>query len=122
MWNLRYSNKTCYTKDKLKEHKYHVNKIISAKSHVDTSCPFVPFFLINKCNTTQSKIYNKLKVKYENKNLLEKIRAIETNPSKYNPINLKVKNCPSFNKTSFYFNNKISNIDKENMVISANIF
>ena len=121
MWNLTYVNKTCYSQDKFREHKTHINKVISARSYIDTTCPYVPLFLLNKNNKTQNEINKNIKINYENRNLLNKIDVIEKKPSQYHPLNIKVTKCPAYIKTDFVKNKRMLNIDNENMV-NFNIF
>ena len=56
------------------------------------------------------------KTYYENTVLLKKILEIENKPSPYNPVNLKTKKCPAYEKTDFVSKRKINEIHSENAV------
>ncbi len=49
--------------------------------------------------------------------LLKKILEIENKPSPYNPVNLKVKKCPAYEKTDYVNKQKRNDIHRENEVI-----
>ena len=116
MWNLSYSNKACYQKDKFLEHQKHLNKLLSTQTYLDLQEPYKPLFLTNKNNRTQNKINESIKKNYENGVLLKKIKKIEKFPSAYHPSKLKVLPCPAYEKTNFVRSTRQKSIDTENLV------
>ena len=116
MWNLTYCNRVCNQFEKFRDHQTHVGKIITMRSGINTTTPYKPLFLVNKNNRTQNEINTKIKINYENRNLLGKIKEIEVKPSSCHPVKNKVKDCPAFRKTTFVRDMKLNIIQKDNMV------
>lgn len=116
MWNLTYCNRVCNQYEKYRDHTTHVNKLINVRTSLNTSTPYKPLFLINKCNRTQNEINTKRKINYENRNLLGKMKEIERNFSSCHPEKNKVKECPAFRKTNFVRDTTQRKINNENMV------
>jgi hypothetical protein len=116
MWNLTYCNRVCNQYERFRDHKTHVNKLLTIKSSIDTNTPYKPLFLVNKCNRTQNEINKNIKLVYENSNLLGKIKRIQKGHSLCHPNNNIVKECPAFKKTNFIRNKTQGNISNENMV------
>lgn len=121
MWNLTYTNRVCNEHERFKDHKVHVNKLLVVNSYLDTKPPYKPLFLVNKCNRTQNELDKNLKINYENRNLLGKIKTIEKKHSLYHPSKIVVKDCPAYNKTNFVKNTYQKRIDNENMVSRKSI-
>ena len=115
MWNLHVLNKICNQNDKFLEHKKHVNKLLSAKSYIDNKAPYKPTFLRNK-NKSQEEIMKKVKINYENTNLLGKLQSIENRQSAYHPQKIIVKECPAFRQTNYIRNHKMMRIGNDNEV------
>jgi len=139
MWNLTFSNRRCNEYDKIKvkfitliwnkEHKLHLERVITIKPRIILKEPLIPSFLLNK--SKKEKVSQKQsmfainifklveinrKVGYENRVLLKKIIDIENKNSAYHPCNVQVKYCPAFEKKSYTKNFHKSLLKKENIV------
>lgn len=116
MWNMTYLNRICNEHDRFRDHKKHLNNVISVRSNIDNSTPYKPLFLVNKNNRVHNEVFANIKINYENQNLLDKIKFIESKPSKYHPSKIEVKDCPAYRKTNFIRNTTNKKITKENEV------
>ena len=116
MWNLTYTNRVCNEHERFRDHRTHVNKLLMVRTHVETKSPYVPLFLSNKCNNTQNVIERKIKIDYENNNLIGKIKSIERTNSVHHPRKIIVKECPAYTKTLFVKHKTQKHIDIENSV------
>ena len=118
MWNLHYSNRKCNEIEKIKDHKRHLERIVTVKPMLDVKAPVKPGFLTKRSKKEATEKEFNDKVSYENKVLLGKIIEIEKKPSSYNPVLLLPSRCPAFDKTTFQIKRKKFEIDKENLVLN----
>jgi hypothetical protein len=116
MWNTHYSNRRCNELEKIKEHKMHLERIVTVKTMLDMKEPKKPRFLVERSKKEKMEEENKKKIFYENNVLLGKIIDIEKKPSQYNPYLLVPARCPAYDKTTFQIKKKKFEIDKENLV------
>ena len=116
MWNTQYANRKCQDFEKIREHKMHLERLVTIKRVIDIKEPNKPGFLVHKAKNEKMTEENNMKVNYENLVLLGKIRDIENKPSPYNNAVVKPIRCPAFDKTTFQRKKKNFEIDKENLV------
>lgn len=121
MWNTHYSNRKCNEIEKIKEHKMHLERIVTVKTTLDMKQPKKPRFLVERSKKEKCEGEKKNKIFYENNVLLGKIIEIEKKPSQYNADMLVPSRCPAFDKTTFQIKKKKYEIDKENMVLEFNL-
>jgi hypothetical protein len=130
MWNLTYSNQKCYEIEKIREHRLHLERIVTMKKGIDIKEPHKPSFLVFKAKKEimEEGNYFKIlfyieknsKINYENQILLKRIIEIENKPSTYHPVNVQVKECPAFDKNFYVNKRKKYNLEQDNMVSYIN--
>ena len=116
MWNTYYSNRKCNEIEKIKDHKRHLERIITVKPMLDVKEPMKPRFLTLNAKKEAVDYEKKKKIYYENRVLLGKIIEIEKKPSPYNHTLLKPSRCPAYDKTTYQIKKKTTDIDRENLV------
>lgn len=124
MWSLVYSNRKCNEYERTREHVQHLQRLVNMRPVIDVKKPKKPKFLFERAKKEQMEAENKQKIQYENNLVLKKIIEIETHLSDYNPIKLKIKECPALERA----NNPIiksfekEKINKQNFVSRDNLF
>lgn len=113
---MNYSNRLCNEYNRIREHKNHLERIVTIKPVIDIKEPSKPSFLIFKAKKEKMEQEKMNKINYENNVLLTKIIDIVNKPSPYNPMNLQVKPCPAFSKLEYIQRKKKFDIDQENLV------
>jgi hypothetical protein len=116
MWNMSFSNRICNEHNKIREHKLHLERIITTKPVIDVKEPIKPSFLQFKAKKEKMEQERFMQINYENTVLLKKIIDIEKKPSPYNPVNLQVAYCPAYDKVHYIERKKKYDLDKENLV------
>lgn len=116
MWNTHYSNKRCNEIEKVKEHKMHLERLVTVKTMLDINEPVKPSFLIHKAKKKALEEERQSKILYENNVLVRKIIDITNKPSPYNAVNLQVQRCPAYDKTYYQVKKKKYDLDKDNLV------
>lgn len=48
MWNMNYSNRKCNELEKIRDHRLHLERLVTAKTNIDQAEPIKPSFLIFK--------------------------------------------------------------------------
>jgi len=115
MWNTQYSNSRCNEINKIKEHKMHLERLVTAKSTLDVKEPMKPTFLIHNAKKEKMEEERQMKIYYENHKIVRKIIDITKKPSPYNIQVCQVQRCPAFDKTTFQKNKMKYDIDVDNM-------
>jgi len=122
MWNTHYSNRRCNEIEKIREHKMHLERLVTAKPILDVKEPHKPMFLVQRAKKEATEAEKKSKINYENRVLLGKIVHIENKPSPYNLNIVAPSRCPAFDKTYFMKKKKKYELDKENLVNKTEIY
>ncbi len=117
MWNTHYSNRRCNEIEKIREHKMHLERLVTTKSALDVKEPLKPAFLVHKAKKEKMEQEKQMKIYYENNVLVKKIIDITNKPSPYNVVSLQVQRCPAYDKTYYQVKKKKLDLDKENLVI-----
>jgi hypothetical protein len=116
MWTTHYSNRRCNEIEKIKEHKMHLERLVTVKTMLDIKEPKKPGFLVFKAKKEKMEQEKKMKINFENRVLLTKIIDIEKKPSPYNPVILLPARCPAYDKTTYQIKKKKYDLDKNNLV------
>ena len=116
MWNFQFSNRRCNEIEKIKEHKMHLERLVTAKPILDVKEPHKPGFLVHRSKKEAIEAEKKSKINYENRVLLGKIVEIENKPSPYNHSLLQPSRCPAYDKTYYMKKKKKYDLDSENLV------
>ena len=97
MWVQHTSNYICNYLDQYQIQKKHIERVLSAREHINNTKPYYPKFLQLRLGKNQMEEEKNLVIRRENKNLYYKIESAIIKPSKYSRI-FEPKDCPSFNK------------------------
>jgi hypothetical protein len=116
MWNVQFSNGKCNEINKIKEHKLHLERIVTAKTMLDVKEPVKPLFLASRAKKEKMDEDRQRKIYKDNIVLVKKIIEINNKPSPYNTIVCQVQPCPAFDKTTFQVKKKKYDMDLENIV------
>jgi hypothetical protein len=126
MWNLSYGNRKCNEYERIREHRMHLERIVTVKPSIDYKEPKKPTFLAERAKKEKMEegksylkiIENRMKINYENNVLLKKIIEIEQKPSAYHPYKMNPKRCPAFDDINKNYRNiyEKSKLDNQNLV------
>ena len=111
MWNLLYSNKTCNSKNRFRDHKEHIDRIHLAKPMIDTSEPSKPKFFSNGAKKKVMKHETDRKITYENELLYSKMKELQTKPSPYSQSQNVPIRCPAFDHKAVQYRDKRKYLD-----------
>ena len=102
MWVQHTSNYICNYLDQYQIQKKHIERVLSAREHINNTKPYYPKFLQLRLGKNQMEEEKNNVIKEVNKNLYYKIESAGIKPSKYSMI-YKPKECPPFNKEIIKF-------------------
>lgn len=111
MWNLLYSNKTCNSKNRFRDHKEHIDRIHLAKPMIDTSEPSKPKFFSNGAKKKVMKHETDRKITYENELLYSKMKELHNKPSPYSQSQNVPIRCPAFDHKAVQYRDKRKYLD-----------
>jgi hypothetical protein len=125
MWGLIYSNRKCNEKERIMQHKNHLQRIVEIKPAVKINSPNKPYFLFKsdkidkdgRGNLILNFLETILKIQYENNLMIKKMVDLQTHSHKYHPEKIKIKECPALSKVNHSKDFKDLEINKENFVI-----
>lgn len=104
MWNFVCSNKRCEKFDTFRTHREHIERLYQTKATIDNKPSKTPRFLQVRGKKEEIKRERKVKIDYENKVLYNKMKEIEYNPSPYSVSEVKISDCPAFNRARSGYN------------------
>ena len=118
MWQFRKNNLIINDQDNFFAHKVHLERLLHAKTHIQSKGPKMPFFLKNKLSTKhllQTKEYQRC---YENAIIFSRLLEIDSSISNYNKIKRPLY-CAAFDKKKYNFDKeeKMRNTQRENQKI-----
>ena len=108
MWNTAYTNKICYTQDKINEQNLHLRRLYCIRPQIDITTPFTPDFLKLRASKREKRKQIQDKIDKENLILTKKKIEILIKNGKYSKDAVEPKEIyPAFRR---YSNYKISDI------------
>lgn len=118
MWNLKHLNLRCLQKERLYQHKIHLENLLSAKSNLKTKGPKCPSFLANQISLKDFLSIQAHKLNYDNLVLYKQLKFFSSF-SPYSKDNKKMipRYCPALDKVRFNFDKieREREINKENI-------
>ena len=117
MWRLLNNNIYCAEMELLKTNQIHFEKLLCAKSKINTRAKKTPFFLINKSYLRELARTRNAEINSINNLMTKKFKFVKRNPSLYSREINTPKYCPAFDKLRFNF----SKIERERQIYLENL-
>ena len=119
MWNTSFTNKICYTKEKIYEQNLHLRRLFSIRPRITITEPYIPYFLHSGGWQREKKRQEEDKVERINYIYFNKISETKMKHSKYSKYEVEPKQIyPAFRRFSRY---KLSDIIKMIRIKNDNI-